>query len=129
MITIDAESRKRKRQPYNLDNLTFTYKTESGIYIFPSPSLWVLEKNLFYLLKNSEVENFDQKYYMKPSYLSFDKYDTVSLASVLMYVNGIQCIEEFDMDTVIIPTLQSIVELCKDKINQTKVDNLEEIAW
>lgn len=128
-ITIDIESRKRARQPYNLDNLTYKYKTANGLFIFPSPSLWVLEKNLFYLLKNSVVKEFKKEWTMRPSYMSYDEYGTVALENILMYVNGVQCIENFDLDSVIVPTFQAIVNICKDKISQKLIENFEVVNW
>lgn len=129
MITIDKESRQRKRLPIELDFMTQKFKTENGLFTFPSPSLWTIEKNLFYLLRNSKVVQFDKKYKMKPSYLSYDEYKTVVLGNLLMRVNSIQCIEDFDLDTVVIPTLQSIVNITRDKIPKENVDEMTSINW
>ena len=34
---------------------------------------------------------------MKPDYLSYDEYGTVQLAQLLMYVNGVSSLEDFDL--------------------------------
>lgn len=128
-VKIDQESRQRSRLAIDINFMSEKLKTANGIFIFSSPTLWTIEKNLFYLLRNSEQKTFERQYEMKPSYLSFDEYGTVALADLLMYVNGVQCIEKFDLDMVIIPTFSSILEICKDKFSKTKVENLREVNW
>lgn len=127
--TITKESRQKARLAINADNMADAYKTSNGYFIFPSPSLWTIEKNLFYLLKNSIEKNFEKKYTMRPSYLSFDEYGTTSLEYLLMYVNSIQCIEDFDLITVIIPTFQSIIDICRDKFSEKSISELTEVNW
>lgn len=129
MITINEESGQRKKEIVNIDNYGERYKTSSGVYTFTSPSLWTLEKNLFFLLRNSKQIIFDQKYKMRPDFLSFDEYGTVVLAQLLMYVNGIFCFEEFNMDKVVIPDFQDIVEITKDKFPKKPTQDLEIINW
>jgi len=128
-ITIDQESKQRKLLPIDIDKMADTYKTESGAFTFPSPELWTIEKNLFYLLRNSVQKQFEQKYLQRPDYLSFDEYGTVALAQLLMYVNNVLCIEDFNLDTVIIPSFQSVVEICQDKFPDKDADSLTEIGW
>jgi hypothetical protein len=108
MLTIDQEAKQRIRHPLDFDNMSERYKTSSKHYTFTSPSLWVLEKHLFYLLKNSIQKDFDPKYKWKPDYLSFDEYGTVVLAPYLMFVNGVLIMEEFDLVSVIIPSKKSM---------------------
>lgn len=130
MITIDQDAKIGSRQPYEVDNMGERYRTENGIYTFSSPSLDVLEKYLFYLLKNSRVDKFDQKYQYKPSYLSYDEYGVTNLEYVLMYVNGVYLPEEFDLSNVIIPTMDAIIYICKDKYSVEKdPTSFESINW
>lgn len=129
MITIDNEVRQRIRIPLEIDGMADRYKTSNGYYTFTAPSLWTIEKNLFYLLKNSEQKNFDSQYKYRPSYLSFDEYGTVSLEYILMYVNNVFCVEEFDLNTVIIPSLSSIIDICQDKFSKKDISNMTEITW
>lgn len=128
-VTIDQESRQRALLPIDIGCMSNTYKTETGLFTFPSPSLWTIEKNLFYLFRNSIQKQFEQKYVMRPDYLSFDEYGTVALAQLLMYINNVSCIENFNLDTVIIPTFQSIVTICQDKFPTQKVDDMTEVDW
>jgi len=53
MITIDSEARARTRMSFDLDYMAERYRTENSIMTFTSPSLWTIEKHLFYLLKHS----------------------------------------------------------------------------
>ncbi len=128
-IKIDQESRQRSRLAIDINFMGERFKTSNGLFTFPSPTLWTIEKNLFYLLRNSIQKDFEKQYIMKPSYLSFDEYSTIALDKLLMYVNGVQCIEDFDLDTVIIPTFSAVLNICKDKFPKTDVKNLTEIEW
>jgi hypothetical protein len=66
---------------------------------------------------------------MKPDYLSFDEYGTVALTWLLMYVNAVPSIEEFDLERVVIPSYSSIVEVLQDKFPIKDVEDLFEVAW
>lgn len=129
MITIDEEARRNKRLPIDLDNFSEKLKTSNDLYVFTTPGFPTLEKNLYYLLVNSEERQFNPKYKYKPSYLSFDEYGTVILSPILMYVNNVMCIEDFNLKTVIIPTFSSIKEICKDKIPKITPDEMNKIDW
>lgn len=129
MITIDQESKNRARLAIDLDNFADRYKTENGYFSFTSPSLSVIDKHLFYLLRNAKEINFEQKYKWRPDYLSYDQYGTVALKELLMYVNGIQCIEDFDLSTVVIPDFNAIVDICRDKYSKKDPNDLEQVDW
>jgi len=128
-ITIQDESRQRVRIPFEIDYMGPRYKTNSEIYTFPSPSLWSIQKNLFFLVANSVLIEFDPKYKMRPDYLSYDEYGTVTLAYMLMYVNSVYCIEDFDLNNVIIPNLESVIAICKDKFSKLDVSELEGVNF
>ena len=129
MITIDQESKNRARLAIDLDNFADRYKTENGYFSFTSPSLSVIDKHLFYLLRNAKEINFEQKYKWRPDYLSYDQYGTVALKELLMYVNGVQCIEDFDLSTVVIPDFNAIVDICRDKYSKKDPNDLEQVGW
>jgi len=129
MFTIDSDAKKNKILPICLDYMGEKYTTESKKFIFPSPSFWLIEKNLFFLTANSVKKPFDQKYIMKPDYLSFDEYNTVVLAPLLMYVNRVFCIEDFNLNEVIIPDMSFIVEILIDKFSELPIDKLEVVNW
>lgn len=128
--TIDSEARTRSQMPLDLDNMAQRYQTENTLYTFTSPSLWTIEKNLFYLLKHSYEISLNTKYFKKPWLLAYDQYGTVTLEYLLMYINGVFSAEEFDIPIVILPTMSAIVEICKDKY--TKISDpttLEKVIW
>lgn len=129
MITIDQKSKQSIRSPLDIGNMSDRYKTTTNLFSFPSPSMWAIEKNLFYLLKNSIEKEFEPKYKMKPDYLSYDEYGTTGLAFLLMFVNNVVSLEDFNLDKVVIPSLSSIVEICKDKYPKRDSVDLETIDW
>jgi len=129
-ITIDNEARQRIRMPLDIDFMGNRYQTENGLYTFTSPSLWTIEKNLFYLLKHSVEVDLDPKYIRKPWLLSYDQYGVVTLEYLFMYVNGVFSPEDFDITTVVLPTMESIIEICNDKFSKkSNTDSLEKIEW
>lgn len=128
-ITVDVESKQRERQSIDINFFGDRYKTNNEIFTFPSPVLETIEQHLFYLLKFSKEEKFDRKYIMRPDYLSFDKYGTVNLAHVLMYINGVRCIEEFKLENVIIPEFSAILEILKDKFPEQNPEDLLGVDW
>lgn len=128
MFTIDVEAKKNKRTPLSLDYMGESYVTSNGV-IFPSPSFWLLEKYLFFLSANSTKKLFNQKYIMRPDYLSYDEYNTVVLAPLLMYVNGVFSVEEFNLDEVIIPKMTYITQILAEKYPELTASNLEVVNW
>jgi len=130
MITIDVEAYTQLKSPLDISKKSIKFKTESGIYTFPSPSLETIEKNLFFILKNSVEKLFEKKYIMKPSYLSHDEYGTPFLGDIIMYINGVYCLEDFDLNTVVVPTLKTLITISSDNVSsyyQNK--NLQVIKW
>jgi hypothetical protein len=129
MITIDKESKQRKQLAVDIDRMTDQLICANELFTFPSPTLWVIEKNLYYLLKNSTQVIFDRKYLYRPDYLSYDEYGTVALADLLMYVNGVSSLEQFNLDKVVIPSLDSIVTICSDKFSKKDTNEMVEVNW
>lgn len=129
MITIDQECIQRVNLPYDIDFMGDRYITENGYYTFPSPSLQIIEKNLFYLLKNSIEIPLLKIYHYRPDYLSYDQYNTVSLWYLLLYVNQVDCIEDFTLDTVVVPSLSAIIDICQDKFGSRDRTDLQKVRW
>ena len=128
-ITIDQESRQRSRLAIDINFSGNRYRTINKMFTFPALSLETFDQHLFYLLKNSEEKEFERQYLMRPDYLSFDEYGTVALAQMLMYVNTVQSIEAFDLQTVIIPSFSAVVEMLKDKFPIQDPNKLIEVNW
>jgi len=128
-VTIDLESRQREKIAIDINFSGNRYKTENGLYTFPAPELATIDKHLYFLLTHSEQKEFEQKYIMRPDYLSYDEYRTVALGQMLMYVNNVMSIEAFNMDVVVVPAMSAIVDMLQDKFIQQPVEDLFEVNW
>jgi hypothetical protein len=128
-ITINRESRQRSNLAIDINFAGDRYKTDNGYFTFPAPTLEMIDQHLYFLIKNSNEKDFERQYVMRPDYLSYDEYGTVSLTQMLMYVNAVPSIELFDLDTVIIPTMSAITEVLKDKFPKRDVSDLTEVTW
>jgi len=128
-LTIDQEVKQLIRSPFDISRMSDFYRTESGIYTFQSPSLDTINKNLYYLLRNSKEIEFDKKYQYKPDYLSYDEYGTVILDQLLMYVNGISSPEDFDLITVVIPLRDAIINILPNNFPEKELEDMTVIAW
>lgn len=128
MRLINNEAKQNRLSPFNPSRMQRRYKTTSGLFTFPEPTLEVIENNVFFLLRNSKLQDFQGKYRYRPSYLSQDEYGTLMLDKLLMYTNGVYTIEEFDMDKVRIPLMGAIVKICRQNFSDDEI-NLTEVTW
>lgn len=128
-IFIDEETRRFLRSPMDIERWGVRFKTANNLYSFPDPNLEVIERNLFYLLRNSTEEVFKSQYKYRPDYLSYDKYGTPILWQLLMYVNSVFSLEDFNLDLVIIPSLNSIIFSLQDLFPEKDVSELETVTW
>ena len=128
-LTIDRESRQRSNLVIDINFSGDRYKTKNEYFTFPAPALETIDQHLYFLLQNSKEKKFEQQYNMRPDYLSFDEYKTVSLAQLLMYVNAVPSIEAFNLETIMIPTIASITEMLKNKFSKKDVSKLTSVNW
>lgn len=129
-VLISDESKQFARSPFDIGKMGNRFKTENELFSFPSPTLATIEKNIFFLLRNSTFTIFEPKYRFRPDYLSADQYGTVILWELLMYVNGVFAVEDFDdLGDVVIPSLQSVIELNKDNFPMLPTEELTEVNW
>jgi len=128
-MTIDTESRQRERVAIDINFSGNRYQTENGLFTFPAPELTTIDRHLYFLLTHSTQKKFEQKYIMKPDYLSYDEYQTVSLAQMLMYINNVMSAEAFNMELVVIPTMSAVIDMLQDKFSQQSVEDLFEVNW
>ena len=128
-FTIDNEAKQDARSPFNIGKMGAQYKTTNQLFSFPAPTLETIEKNIFFLLRNSSIEKFAPKYKYRPDYLSFDKYGTTILWQLILYINGVNSVENFDMKEVVIPSVQAVVEMNKDNFPEIPTEDLPEIDW
>ena len=129
-ILINNETTRQLQSPLDIENFGKRFKTENNLYTFPDLNLETIDKNLFYLLRNSKEEEFELKYQYRPDYLSYDIYGITILWQLLMYVNGIFSVEDFNLDKVIIPSMDSIIFIFPDLFRMKYDSNdLEVISW
>ena len=131
-FTIDKEAKTRARTAIDFEKLSDRLKTNNDYFTFPDPNLETLEKNVYYLLKNSQEVEFDNsRYKYRPDYVSFDYYGTPALDKLLMFVNGINTVENFiGLTTIIVPSLASITFMLKDNFDPGKdTEDLESVGW
>ena len=131
-LTIYQEAVNRYRTAIDFEKQSNRLKTDNNYFTFPDPNLETLEKNIYYLLKNSEEIPFDNsRYKYRPDYVSFDHYGTPALDKLLMFVNGIRTIEDFvGLTNIVIPSLTAITFILKDNFDPSKdIDDLESVGW
>ena len=125
--TIDQEAQRFAASPFSIERMADRYKTDNDLFSFPSPTLETIEKYLFFLLRNSTVKTMDSKYRWKPDYLSHAEYGTVILWELLMYVNQVFSVEDFDLKEVVIPSLSAIIEMNQANFPKKDVDELTSV--
>lgn len=76
-----------------------------------APSITLFDKYRFYIFQNCSRERLELKYRYRPDYLSYDKYGTTNWWNLILYINDIATIEEFDIEDVLIPNLDCIGRL------------------
>ena len=128
-ILINTEAIRQLQSPLDIEKFGARFKTENDLFTFPDPNLETIDKNLFYLLKNSEEVEFELKYKFRPDYLSFDYYGTTILWELIMYVNAVFSVEDFNLTTVAIPSMSAITFIIQDQYAIDEPDDLEAISW
>jgi hypothetical protein len=126
---INREVRENIKSPLDFERFSQRFKTDNDLFTFPDPNLQTIEKNLYYLLRHSEEKKFESKYRYRPDYMSFDYYGTVILWQLLMYVNSVFSVEDFNLDVVIIPSLDAVTFILQDIFPIEKPQDLQSINW
>lgn len=132
MLTVDQEAKTRSRQSIDFEKQGNRLKTDNDLFTFPDPNLETLEKNIYFLLKNSQEIEFDNsRYKYRPDYVSYDYYGTPSFDKLIMFVNGIRTIEDFiGLTVIIVPSLESITFMLKDNFDPSKdIEDLDSVGW
>ena len=120
MNSIELESKINIKNILDVDNFRSRYYDNyKNLYVeFPGFELSTLEKNICFLYNNCTIEEFKEKWYMRPDYTSYDFYNTVIYWPIILYINNINSIEEYcDLEEVLIPSLSSILEISRDRMS------------
>lgn len=127
--TIDQEARTASKLATNIDNFRRRYTTKDSdvTVLFVSPSYSILERFSYVLLNKAKRYDLDEKYYYRPDYLSWDQYGTTTLWPILLFINNVPSIEDFNMTEVVVPDLTSIVELTRYDDSVLQPLNVEEL--
>jgi len=128
-ILINNETKRQMQSPLTIEKFGERFKTENNYFTFPDPNLLTIDKNLFYLLRHSEEIDFELKYKYRPDYMSHDYYGTVILWELLMYINGVFSIEDFDLDKVVVPSMSAITFILQDTFAIPDAPDLTSITW
>lgn len=123
--TIDVDASRNSRLITDVDNHRRRLLKDSGnVQVrFISPIITTFEKYRFFLLKESEIRDLKQKYFFRPDYLSFDEYGTTVLWPLILYINDIPSLEEFNKEEILLPSFDSILEIAKfNELNSVVVD-------
>jgi hypothetical protein len=86
--------------------------SEEEIFIqFVAPKLFLFEEHRFALLQNSETKELEPDFYYRPDYLSYEEYGTTNWWPMLLFINDIPTIEDFNVPNVKIPNKDMISRL------------------
>lgn len=91
---------------------------------FVAPKIIAFEDYRFYLLKNSETKPLKPVNYYRPDYVSFEEYDTINLWAMLMFINNVPSLEDFERETILVPTAQSILDVSRNVMARDLVHEL-----
>lgn len=131
--SIKTEAQRNAKLTTDLDNFRNRYidkDPNSNIeVIYPAFDITTFERNFFMLLQKSERVKFQSRWIMRPDYVSFDKYGTTVYWPLILYMNRIPNIEEFDnFEYILVPPFASIFDLFKDRELEKELISLREPA-
>jgi hypothetical protein len=135
MYNVKDQANQNAALPITVDFMTERYVTDTDIFTFPSPGIWTIEKNMFYLIRNSTKKPFESQYIMRPDYLCIDEYGNGTdsqfavLAPLIMRVNNVFSYEDFNLNEVIVPDFSAIVEMLGDKFGHKDPEDLVSVNW
>ena len=123
-LKIDQEANQLRKSISDIDRFRRRYaireqddESNTDINInFISPSIVVWEKNRFYLLKHSSTKPLEPKHYYRPDYVSYNEYGSTIYWNMIMFINNIPTIEEFNKKNILIPSLDSIISISRSAL-------------
>ena len=124
------EARSLSTLASDFDNIRSRYvksDVDQGIVVrFPSAESASLEHYKHLLITESDKEDFNIKWNMRPDYASYEFYGTTIYYHLLMFVNNIMSFEEFvDLETILVPRDYIVNDILEFR-NTNKRINLEE---
>ena len=122
--TIHKEALNASKLASDIDGYRRTYsmkeisEDEEILIHFVAPKLICFEDYRFFLYQNSRTENLKPSFYFRPDYLSYEEYNTTNLWALLMFINDIPTIEQFNKSEILIPSKASITKISKDIVKR-----------
>lgn len=131
---IDIEATKNARVLSDIDNFRFKYidvdSSNNITVIYPGFKIQTVEDNLFLILKNSSKVDFNSKWVQRPDYVSYEYYGTVIYWWLILYINEIDSIEDFeDLPEVIVPSIDIIRELVDSRVPPDEFEKDEVVDY
>ena len=126
--SIKSASKLKSESPLDSDNMKIKYYEKNNetnfIVNYVGAAYPTLEKNLFTLLRVSSKHAFKSTWKQRPDYASYDLYKTEIYWYILMYVNGVFCIEDFkDLDYILAPSYIALLDIVKDRAPKDFIEN------
>lgn len=125
---IDVEAKRNASMVDDIDMYRDRYADYSysqGLTVlFPGFDINTISRNIYSLYTNSVKVPFKINWSMRPDYVSYEYYKTVTYWWLILYINNIDSILEFiGLDKVIIPSLDSIQQLIRDRVPRTYIED------
>lgn len=119
---INIESNDDYRSMYNCDSFRDSYKIKTYVEyadsrininetVFLDFNDLFLNMNRHFLLARCDIKEFIPRWQFRPNYLSYDMYGTLSFSYLLLFINDVVSILDFDFDYVKVPRSSAIKEL------------------
>ncbi len=126
---IDDEAKILSKFSSDLDNFRRYYSmyedSEDKTYVrFIAPKIIAFENYRFLLLQNSVIKPLDPSKYYRPDYVSYDEYGTINLWALLLFINDIPTIEDFDVENILVPSKNIINYISKDILKKNLIEQL-----
>jgi hypothetical protein len=124
--TIDVEAKRNVNLAVDVDKHRRKLRktVANGISVqFVGPVINTFEKYRYYLLQHSVPRELNEKFLYRPDYLSHEVYGTTTLWPLLLFINDVASIEEFDISPVLVPTYSSILQITRfNELNVAPID-------
>lgn len=93
---------------------------------FVSPKLEIYDKYRFYILQNCEKKKLELKHRYRPDYVSYEEYGTTNWWTLILYINDIPSIEEFNKEKILVPSIDCVTTLSNIEKHDVEVKDLHE---
>jgi hypothetical protein len=85
---------------------------------FVSPKFHIWEEYRFTLLKDAVRKPLESKDYYRPDYVAYNEYSNINFWALILFINDIPTIEDFNVESIIIPSyscVRDVVQAVSDK--------------